>query len=46
MLVTLRLILLLLALICFALATFGVPARVNLTAAGLALWMLSIIVPL
>ena len=35
---------LMLAFICFALAAFQVaPARVNLVAAGLALWMLTLI---
>lgn len=42
--VSLKLVLLLLAFICFALAAVGVVApRVNLTAAGLALWLLSVI---
>lgn len=39
-------VLLLLALICFFLAALGVPVhpRVNLTAAGLALWVASLLV--
>jgi hypothetical protein len=42
--VNLRLILLLLALICFALTAAGVAAqRVNLLALGLCLWVLSIL---
>jgi len=40
---TLHFMLLLVAFLCFAAATFGVTARVNLTAAGLALWMLSLL---
>jgi hypothetical protein len=40
---TLRLILLLLALGCFACATFGVTSRVNLIGAGLALWILTLL---
>ena len=43
--VTLDLLLLVLALVCFILAALTIPSpRVNLTAAGLALWMLSLIV--
>jgi hypothetical protein len=38
---TLKFIALLLALICFVLATFGVQSRVNLLALGLALWVLT-----
>ena len=30
----------LIALVCFALAAFGVAARINLVAAGLAAWVL------
>lgn len=41
--ISLRLILLLLALICFVLAAAGVQTRINLTAAGLAFWVLSLI---
>ena len=33
----------LLAFICFVAAAFGVPAKVNLVAAGLALWMLALL---
>ena len=40
--VSIHLILLLLAFVFFVLATVGVPAsRINLTAAGLACWVLS-----
>lgn len=42
--ITLRLLLLVLAFIAFVAATFGVTSRVNLIAAGLALWMLSLLV--
>jgi hypothetical protein len=42
---TLVVILRVLAFLCFVLAAFGVPSKVNLTAAGLALWMLSLLVP-
>jgi hypothetical protein len=42
--ITLRLVLMLLALICFALAAVGISTpRVNLLALGLALWLLAII---
>lgn len=36
---TLTLGLLIAALVCFLLAAFGVNARINLTAAGLAFWV-------
>ena len=42
----LNLIVLALALLCFALAAFGVRSRVNLTAAGLALITLTFLLPL
>jgi hypothetical protein len=43
--ITLRLVLLILALVCFLLAAVGVPApRINLLALGLALWILAVIV--
>jgi len=35
-----RIILMVLAIVCFVLASVGVSSRVNLTAAGLALWAL------
>ena len=38
------LILLILALVCFLAATFNVVARINLVAAGLALWVLSVLI--
>ncbi len=42
---SIQLILLLLAFIAFVLATIGVPVpRVNLTALGLALWVLSLLI--
>lgn len=44
MVITLALVVQLLALVCFVAATFGVPARVNLLAAGLALWLLAIVI--
>jgi len=44
MTVTVRLVLIILAIVCFALAAAGVPSRVNLTALGLALWALGTIV--
>ena len=42
--ITIVLVLQLLAFFCFVFATIEVPARVNLTAAGLAVWMLSLMV--
>jgi hypothetical protein len=42
--ITLRLLLLILALLAFVVAAAGVPSRINLVAAGLALWMLSLLV--
>lgn len=44
MVITLSVLLLVLALICFVLAAIGWPAtRINLTAAGLALWVLAVL---
>lgn len=43
--VTLRLLLLIVAFICFLLGAIGVVSRVNLIAAGLALWVLTLIIP-
>lgn len=40
----LTVILLTLAFLCFAAATFGVSANVNLVAAGLAFWVLSVVI--
>ena len=34
----------LLAFLCFVFAAIGISSRLNLTAAGLALWMLSLLV--
>ena len=42
---TLRVVLIVLAVVCFLLAAAGVPARVNLTAAGLALWATATLLP-
>jgi hypothetical protein len=43
--ISLRIVLLLLALISFVLAAIGVPSsRINLTALGLSFWVLSLIV--
>jgi hypothetical protein len=39
--VTIQLILMILALVLFILAAIGIPSRVNLLAAGLALWLLA-----
>ena len=41
---SLHLVLLVLAFVCFALATAGVSARLNLMALGLALWILTLVV--
>lgn len=41
---SISLLLVILALVCFGIATFGLPTRVNLIAAGLFLWALSTIV--
>lgn len=43
MTITLRLILMIIAIVCFAVAAANVPARVNLMAVGLALWALATI---
>jgi hypothetical protein len=43
--ITIDLVLLVLALVCFVLAAAGVPSRIQLLPAGLALWMLSLLVP-
>lgn len=40
----LSLILLICALVCFLLAAAGIPSRVNLTAAGLAFWVLEVLI--
>lgn len=44
MTITLRLILLIIAIVCFAVAAAGVPSRINLMALGLALWALATVV--
>lgn len=41
---SLRLLLLLLAFLCFVLDVLGVSTRVNLTAAGLAFWVLTLVI--
>jgi hypothetical protein len=41
---TLVLLLHLIAFFCFVFASIGVPSRINLQAAGLAFWMLSLLV--
>ncbi len=43
--VSLHLILFIVAAVCFALATFNVPARISLVAAGLFCWVITNIVP-
>ncbi len=43
MIVTLRLVLEILALVSFAAAALNVPARLNLIAVGLFLWILAVI---
>lgn len=40
---SLRLVLLVAAFMCFILTAAGVPARVNLLALGLALWVLTVL---
>jgi hypothetical protein len=44
MIITLNLVLLLCALICFVLSAAGVASRINLQSAGLALWVLALLV--
>lgn len=44
MAITLDLVLLVLAFLCFVASAAGVSSRVNLQSAGLALWVLSLIV--
>ena len=39
-----HLVILVLAFVCFALATAGVSARINLIPLGLALWVLTLII--
>jgi hypothetical protein len=43
--IALNLIFIVLAFVCFLLATIGVPARVNLIALGLAFYMLALLAP-
>lgn len=42
--ITLVLLLHLIAFFCFVFASIGIPSRLNLTAAGLAFWMLSLLI--
>jgi hypothetical protein len=42
--VSLHALLLILAFLCFVLAAVGVSARINLVGAGLALWVLTLLV--
>ena len=42
--ITIRLVLLVAALVCFVVASFGVPSRIALVPAGLALWVLSMLI--
>jgi hypothetical protein len=41
----LTLILLLIAAVCFGLAVFNVPVKVNLVALGLLAWVLTLLIP-
>lgn len=43
--ITIDLVLILLALVCFLVAAAGVPSRIGLVPLGLALWMLSLLIP-
>lgn len=43
---TLKLVLLLISAICFGLATFNMPTKINLVAAGLCTWVLTVLIPL
>jgi len=42
--ITIQLLLLVLAFVCFLAATAGVSSKINLVALGLALWVLTLIV--
>jgi len=42
--ITLVILLHLIAFFCFVFAAIGIPSRLNLTAAGLAFWMLSLLI--
>jgi hypothetical protein len=42
--ITIDLVLIVAALVCFVVAAFGVPSRIGLVPAGLALWMLSLLI--
>jgi hypothetical protein len=42
--ITVMLVLQLVAFFCFVFAAIAVPARVNLTATGLAFWLLSLLI--
>jgi hypothetical protein len=41
--ITINLVLLILALVCFVVSAFGVATRVNLQSLGLAFWVLALI---
>ena len=45
MVLTLRVVLIGLAVVLFVIAAAGIPSRVNLVAAGLALWALAQVLP-
>jgi hypothetical protein len=42
--ISVQLVLLILAFVCFIVAAIGIPSRVNLVALGLAFWVLSLII--
>jgi hypothetical protein len=42
--ITLRVLLLILAFVCFLLSAAGVPSRINLQSLGLAFWVLTLLV--
>lgn len=44
MMINVRLLLLIIAFVCFALDAISVNARINLTALGLALWVLTMLI--
>lgn len=44
MTITARLILIIIAIVCFGIAAAGVPSRVNLMALGLALWAMATVI--
>ncbi len=44
--ITLRIVLLIIAAVCFLAAALNAPARVNLVACGLLAWVLTALIPL